>query len=155
MFNQEKWRFERCQNGIQILEGVNLRGKVLTRIWWLHQWVKTMVGMALGWHEDCCLISQRGQRWKLGTSQGVHSLTLVSATGIRRSISKGSQVSDETQLPAGFLLDLIAWISASNWVFMTAACTKQQLDPVGGWAGEVLWWGYTGWLLCHLEGGFR
>ena len=37
------------------------------------------------------------------TPQGVHSLTLVTATGIRRSISKGSQVLDETQLPAGFL----------------------------------------------------
>ena len=30
------------------VEGVNLREKVLTWIWWLHQWVKTMVGMASG-----------------------------------------------------------------------------------------------------------
>ena len=48
MLNQEKWRFERCQNGIQIVEGVNLREKVLTCFWWLHQCVKTMVGMASG-----------------------------------------------------------------------------------------------------------
>ena len=57
-------------------------------------------------------MSQRGQRGKLVTSQGVHFLTLVIAMGIRRPIAKA--VSDEAQLPAGFLSDLIAWISASN-----------------------------------------
>ena len=92
-----------------------------------------LVALPMG-HGDCCLMSQRGQRGKLVTSQGVHFLTLVIARVFEDQLAKA--VSDEAQLPAGFLSDLIAWISASNWAFLTSAHTKQQLDLWGAGLGR-------------------
>lgn len=109
----EKWGFRGLQNCIQILEGVTMREKALTWMGWHHQVAKS----TQWWQwpqadmENHRPNSQHCQKWKLVTSRGGHSVTVVVPVDIQRSIRKGSHVSDETQWPAGSLSGLICPVS--------------------------------------------